>query len=65
MDDAIKSLLRRYKIAVRYMDDMSVPVADKEKYLKPFLDLEHDVKLLVDGMSVAEIDKMMMDAEVI
>ena len=64
MDEAIKALIKRYKDAVKYMDDMNVPVADKEKYLPLFLEVERDVKLLTKDMSVEQIDKMMNDAEV-
>ena len=64
MDEAIKALIRRYKDAVKYMDDMTVAVADKEKYLPLFLDIERYVKLLTRDMSVFEIDKMFREAEV-
>ena len=64
MDEAINSLLRRYKKAVRYMDNMAIPPAEKESYLSVFMDLVRDVQLLTKGMTVEQIDKMMMDAEV-
>ena len=64
MDEAIKALIRRYKDAVKYMDDMTVAVADKEQYLPLFLDIERYVKLLTRDMSVFEIDKMFREAEV-
>ena len=64
MDEAIKALLRRYKKAVRYMDNMAILPSEKESYLSAFMDLVRDVQLLTKGMTVEEIDKMMNDAEV-
>ena len=64
MDEAIKALLRKYKKAVRYMDNMTIPPSEKESYMAVFMDLVRDVQLLTKDMTVEEIDKMMMDAEV-
>ena len=65
MHEAINSLLRRYKKAVRYMDNMTIPPAEKESYMAVFMGLVRDVKLLTKDMTVEQIDKMMNDAEVI
>ena len=64
MDEAINSLLRRYKKAVRYMDNMTIPPAEKESYLSVFMDLVRDVQLLTKDMTVQEIEKMMNESEV-
>ena len=64
MHEAINSLLRRYKKAVRYMDNMTIPPAEKESYMAVFMGLVRDVKLLTKDMTVEQIDKMMNDAEV-
>ncbi len=64
MDDAINPLIRKFKKAKLFMENPNVTDAEKEKYLIPFVDLVREIGILTQDMSVAEIDKMMNDAEV-
>ena len=54
--NAYDKLLKRYMAGMKYLDNESISIEEKEKCLKPLQDMNRKLSLLIDEISERDIE---------